>query len=289
MHRGGLPVFLKRKRFCAGFLAAVLCAAAAVFPLAAAAGEVLDRVRETGVLTVATDSNWAPQSFLNDDNEMDGFDVEVAREIAVRLGAEARFVTPQWEVVTTGRWAGRWDISVGSMTPTRERAQVLDFPAIYHYASVGFAVHEDSGARTKADLNGLRIGACTACTPELYLQKELNIDAEGAPPVSYDVTAGEIVSMEEPAALFDDLRLGDGVRLDAVIDSLAALREAIAAGYPFRIVGTAFHEPLAVAIDKGDAEFRAALAGVVGDMREEGVLSGLSRKWYGHDYSSAAD
>ena len=267
----------------------------AVLPFAAAtgapalAGEVLDRIRERGVLTVATDSNWAPQSFINDDNEMDGFDVDIAREIAARLGARARFVTPQWEVITAGKWAGRWDISVGSMTPTRERAQVLDFPAVYHYASVGFAVHEDSAARAKADLNGKRIGACTACTPELYLQKDLNIDAEGAPPVVYEVTAGEIVSMEEPAALFDNLRLGDGVRLDAVIDSLAALRDAIAGGYPFRIVGTAFHEPLAIAIDKGDPELHAALAQTVADMREEGVLSRLSRKWYGHDYSSAAD
>ena len=284
--QGQPPVPLKPNR---RLFAALLLAAACLPAVPAAAGEALERIRAAGVLTVATDSNWAPQSFLNDDNEMDGFDVDVAREIAARLGVAAAFVTPQWEVVTAGRWAGRWDISVGSMTPTRERAQVLDFPAIYHYASVGFAVHEDSSARTKADLNGKRIGACTACTPELYLLKALNIAAENAPPVTYEVTAGEIVSMQEPAALFDDLRLGDGVRLDAVIDSRAALEDAVAAGYPFRIVGTAFNEPLAIAIDKGDPELHALLAQTVGDMRAEGVLSRLSRKWYGRDRSSAAD
>ena len=46
---------------------------------AANAGESMDRVLKEGVLKVATDANWAPQSFLNDDNKMDGFDVDVAK------------------------------------------------------------------------------------------------------------------------------------------------------------------------------------------------------------------
>lgn len=66
---------------------------------------------------MATDANWAPQSFLNDNNEMDGFDVDVAREIAKRMGVDIEFVTPDWSIITAGNWAGRWDISVGSMTP----------------------------------------------------------------------------------------------------------------------------------------------------------------------------
>ena len=105
----------------------------------ALAGDTLDRVKEAGVLKVATDADWAPQSFLNDDNEMDGFDVDVAREIAKRMGVEVEFVTPDWTVITSGNWAGRWDVSVGSMTPTAERAQVLEFPGIYYYTPASFA------------------------------------------------------------------------------------------------------------------------------------------------------
>ncbi|MCY4030554.1 MAG: transporter substrate-binding domain-containing protein [Hyphomicrobiales bacterium] len=256
----------------------------------ALAGDTLDRVKEAGVLKVATDADWAPQSFLNDDNEMDGFDVDVAKEIAKRMGIEIEFVTPDWTVITSGNWAGRWDISVGSMTPTAERAQVLEFPGIYYYTPASFAVHNDSSAQSKVDLNGKKIGACTACTYEFYLQHDLNIDAEGAPPFSYDVTPGEIVSMEDPAILFDNLRLGDGVRLDGMIDSLPAIRSAIENGAPIRVLGTpAFYEPLAIAIDRGDKEFHHALKDIVQLMHRDGTLSRLSEKWYGIDYSKSSN
>lgn len=96
------------------------------------AGEALDRVMSAGVLKVATSADWAPQSFINDDNKMDGFDVDVARELAKRLGVEVEFVTPSWDIITAGRWNGRWDLSVGSMTPTKSRAEVLAFPGVYY-------------------------------------------------------------------------------------------------------------------------------------------------------------
>ena len=255
----------------------------------ALAGDALDRIKQTGTLTVATSADWAPQSFLDDNNEMDGFDVDVAKEIAKRMGVDIEFVTPDWAVITSGKWAGRWDISVGSMTPTVERGQVLDFPAIYYYSPVSFVVHEDSSAQTKADLNGKRIGACTACTGEQYLQHDLSFAAEGAPPFTYDVDPGEIVSLEDTAILFDNLRLGDGVRLDAVIEGLPGINAAIEAGAPFRVLGTAFNAPLAVAIDKGDAEFSYALRDIVQLMHTDGTLSELSQKWYGADHTRASN
>ncbi len=264
-------------------------AALAVTPVVAQAGEALDRIMSDKVLKVATDANWAPQSFLNDNNEMDGFDIDVARELAKRLGVEVEFVTPDWTVITAGRWNGRWDASVGSMTPTAERATVLSFPAIYYFTPAGFAVHADSTAQSKADLNGKTIGACTACTFEFYLQKDLTIDAEGAPPFEYDVTAGEIRSYEDTSGALADLRLGDGVRLHAVIDSIPTLREAINNGYPLRLIGEpAFFEPLAVAIDKGDQELDDKIAEIVGAMHADGTLTALSVKWYGVDYSSTS-
>src|SRR3546814_9725822 len=70
----------------------------------------------TGVQTCALPIS---QSFLNDKNEMDGFDVDVGKEIAKRLGAELKIVTPSWDIITAGNWGGRWDMSVGSMTPTK--------------------------------------------------------------------------------------------------------------------------------------------------------------------------
>ncbi len=250
------------------------------------AGEALDRIMAEGTLKVATDANWAPQSFINDNNEMDGFDVDVAREIAKRLGVEVEFVTPSWDIITAGRWNGRWDLSVGSMTPTISRAEVLAFPGVYYYTPASIAVHNDSPFQVIADLNGKEVGAGTATTFELYLQHDLQIDAEGVPAFEYQLTA-ENKSYRDSTAAMDDLRLGDGVRLNGMVGSLPAILAAIESNYPLRVLGDpVFYEPLALAIDLGDAEFNDKLAGLLAEMKADGTLSALSEKWYGIDYSA---
>ena len=90
----------------------------AIFNTAALAGATLDRVMSSKTLTMSSDPAYPPQSFLNDQNEMDGFDIDVGKEIAKRLGVELKIITPAWEIITAGNWNGRWDISIGSMTPT---------------------------------------------------------------------------------------------------------------------------------------------------------------------------
>lgn len=263
-------------------------ALACVMAVPALAGEVLDRVTSTKILTMSSDPEYPPQSFLNDKNEMDGFDIDVGKEIAKRLGAELKIVTPAWDVITAGGWAGRWDMSVGSMTPTAERAKVLDFPAIYYFTPASFAVHTDSKVASIADLNDKVIGTCGGCTYEAYLKKDLTIDASGVPPFEYQVTPKEIKTYETDTNAFDDLRLGDGVRLEAVFSALPTIQQAIKNGYPMKVVGDpAFYEPLAVATDKGDPEFDAKLTEVVDAMHKDGTLKALSDKWYGVDLTTA--
>ncbi|GBD42606.1 L-cystine-binding protein FliY [bacterium HR40] len=266
------------------WLVAIAATVAVAATQPALAGPVLDRVKQRGVLRVATDPAYPPQSMQKPDGSFEGFDIDVASEIANRLGVRVEFVTPAWEIITSGRWGDRWDISVGSMTPTRERAEVLDFPAIYYYTPAAFAVHESCPYQNLEELDGKVIGTCGACTYEFYLRHDLKIDAEGVPPFTYRVTPGEIRTYETDTNVFDDLRLGCGTRLDAGISALPTIREAIKAGYPMRIVGDpVFYEPLAVAIDKGDPEFAAEIARIVEALREEGTLSKLSLKWYGVD------
>lgn len=272
---------LNRRIFTLASTAALALSASMSF-----AGEALDRVMAAGVLKVATDANWAPQSFINDDNKMDGFDVDVAREIAKRLGVEVEFVTPSWDIITAGRWNGRWDLSVGSMTPTKSRAKVLAFPGVYYFTPASIGVHKDSPFQKISDLNGKDVGAGTATTFELYLQHDLQIDAEGVPAFEYQLTA-ENKSYKDSTAAMDDLRLGDGVRLNGMIGSLPAILSAIEANYPLRVLGDpVFYEPLALAIDLGDAEFNDKLAAMLVDMKSDGTLSAMSVKWYGIDYSS---
>lgn len=270
------------------FGAAVLAAMTAFAVGSLQAGEVLDRVKSTGVLRVATDPAYPPQSFQKPDGTFEGFDIDVATELARRLGAKVEFVTPAWEIITAGRWGGRWDVSVGSMTPTKERAKVLDFPAIYYYTPASFVVHKDAKYTKVEDLNGKVIGTCGACTYEFYLKHNLTIDAEGVPPFEYKVTPGEIRTYETDTNVFDDLRLGDGVRLDAGISALPTIKGAIDAGYPLKVLGDpVFYEPLAVAIDKGDPEFAAEIKRIVDEMHADGTLKKFSLKWYGVDLTTA--
>jgi polar amino acid transport system substrate-binding protein len=254
------------------------------------AGEVLDRVMSNGVLVMSTDPEYPPQSSLDENNEFVGFDIDVGREIAERLGVGIEFVTPSWDVITAGNWAGRWDVSVGSMTPTAARREVLDFPAIYYYTPASLVAHADNTSIAEpADASGKTIGVGVATTYENYLKQDLVIDAEGAPPFEYRIDDPVIQTYDTDLLALDDLRLGDGVRLDAAVTALPTAMDAINQGYPLKIVGDPlFLEPLAVAIDKGDPEFAAKLAEIVEAMHQDGTLAELSTKWYGADLTEPA-
>jgi len=254
---------------------------------AAQAGAVLDSIMAKKSIMVATDANWPPQSFINDKNKMDGFDVDVAREIAKRLGVAIEFITPSWDIITAGNWNRRWDMHVGSMTPTKVRAEKLAFPAVYYYTPAAVAVHKSSKISTVAGLSGKKVGTGIGTTFELYLQGNLSIDAEGAPSFKYQISKPTIKSYETSTIALDDLRLGDGVRLDGVVSSLPVFLEAIENGYPIKVVGQPiFYEPLSVTIDLGDHELNHELEEIISAMRKDGTLSKISVKWYGVDYAT---
>lgn len=245
------------------------------------------RVRARGVLTVATNAGWEPQGFIDDRGQLMGFDIDVAREIARRLGVTARFDTPDWGVMTGGHWRGRWDMMVGSATPTRARAHVVDFAGVYYYSPYVFVVNRDSPIRSRSDLDGRKIGVETGTTSEDYIRRRLAIDDPGAPPVTYTVRPGLIRTYANSMAPFDDLRIPGGVRIDAVLAPEQTALRAISHGYPIRILpgGYAFREPLTVITDKDDPAWTARIRSILTAMRADGALGALTRKWYGRDYS----
>jgi len=252
------------------------------------AGATLDRVMSKKAMVVATNSGWPPQSYLDDNNQMVGFDIDVSHEIAKRLGVEVSFETPDWATLTGGHWQGRYDVGVGSVTPTKARAQVIDFAGIYYYSPYVYVVHKDSPVKTVSDLNGKVIGVETATTSEDFMRHQLQIDAPGLPPIEYKVTAGEIRTFADSMLPFDDLRLGPGVRIDAVVAPEQTARNAIKNGYPLRVIEGeyAFREPLVVIAEKGDAEWTAKIGEIIKAMKADGTLGTLTKKWYGADYSA---
>jgi peptide/nickel transport system substrate-binding protein len=247
---------------------------------------LLDQIMEAGKLVVSTDPNYAPQSFLNDKGELDGFDINVAQEVAKRLGVQVEFVTPDWDMITAGNWGGRWDVSIGSMTPTEARAEVLWFTDPYYYTPASFAVHKDNTTITSVeDLAGKKVGLGTATTYEDYLAGKLQILGGE---IMYDPPAGvQVVPYSTDAEAIQDLALGDGVRLDAVMSAQPTIQNAIDSGVPLKYVGTpAFYEPLAFALDKKRGPSDKALAKfneIIAAMHEDGTLTKLSLKWYGID------
>lgn len=250
------------------------------------AGETLDRIHKTKTLVEVMDQSYPPFSFLNEKNQMDGFDVDVAKEVAKRLGVQLKIETPSWEVVTAGHWRGRWDVCICSMTPDKQKAQVLDFVGHY-YSSPAVLVTTAANAaiNTVKDMNGKRVGAEQGSSYERYLQKGLVIEAADAKPISYPFERVTVAPYGSEDLAYQDLALGAGKRIDAIVSNFvtAKARLSKAAG-KFKIVGEPLYlEPNWVAVDKGDAAWNATLAKIIADLKKDGTLAKISQKWIGQD------
>jgi polar amino acid transport system substrate-binding protein len=260
----------------------------------AAEQDLLARVQEEGVIRVSTDPAYPPQSELNEETgEFEGFDIDVAEEIASRLGVDVEWKTPSWNAITSGGWSDRWDMSVGSMTVTVERAEVVHFTPAYYYTPASAAVHEDNTTYTDVatDLDGKTVGVCGSCSYDFYLQKNLHIQIPGYE-FDYVIDDADIRTYDTDTTAIRDLSLGDGVRLDAVISALPTLEQAIEDGEPIKILGDPlFYEPLAVAFDKQAPLDATSLVDevsrIVEEMHADGTLTELSMKWYGEDLTQS--
>ncbi len=257
-----------------------------------AGDDLLARIQEDGVIRVSTDPAYPPQSSLNEETgEYEGFDIDVATEIATRLGVDIAWETPAWNALVAGGWSDRWDMSVGSMTVTAERAEVLYFADAYYFTPASVAVHADNTTVSdlETDLDGATVGVCGACTYDFFLQKTLEI-----PGYTFDfiIDDAAIETYDTDSTAIQDLSLGDGVRLDAVISSKTTLEGAIAKGKPIKIVGEpVFFEPLAVAFDKSAPLEATSLVdevnSIIADMHADGTLTELSMKWYDEDFTQS--
>lgn len=269
-----------------------LFAAATLFlACPALAGETLDRVMAAKSMTEVTDQAYPPFSFIDDKGEIVGFDIDVAREFARRLGVEMKVETPSWEITTAGNWQGRYDICVCSMTPTTERAGVLDFVTQYYAAPAVAVVNAaNTSIKSPADLNGRRVGAQAGTSYEKYVNRELTIQIPGVADVKVEFPFAEAsaVPYDSEDTAFQDLALGDGTRLDAVVSNYITARDRVdKSGGKFRVVeGDLFAEPIWISADKGDAEWNAKIKEVFKAMSDDGTLAKISGKWIGRDITT---
>ena len=248
------------------------------------AGDLLAEICANGEIRVSTDPAYPPQSELNPESgEYEGFDIDVAQAIADRLGVEIAWETPDWEVLTAGDWNDRWDMSVGSMTPTNDRQEVLNFTEPYAYVPAVVVVHNDSTATDPTtDIDGKKIGFCASCTYEFFVDKTLDISGFQ---FDFVIDDAQGTGYDTDTTALQDLALGDGTRLDAVMTSEPTAQAFIDAGNPVRILGDPlFGEPLAIAFDKSseldNASLLSEVDAIVAAMHEDGTLTELSKKWY---------
>ncbi len=255
----------------------------------ASADDLLAEIIDRGSIRISTDPNYEPQSFLNPDGEFVGFDVAVAREIAKRLGVEVEFVTPDWDLITAGNWGGQWDMSVGSMTVTTARDEVLDFatPA-YYYTPAQFAATADSGITTLDDLNGKTLCVGLSTTYETWLSGDL--DALGLPESSYyfappsDVT---IIPLQSDNECAQQIQAGRN-EFQAFLTSKTVVEAAIREGVNVvKVNGPVYSENLAAAFDQASTKditsLRERVGEIIAEMHADGTLSALSTEWFGED------
>lgn len=247
--------------------------------------DLLADICDRGEIVVSTDPAYPPQSSLDEQTgNYEGFDIDVATEIAARLGVKIAWEAPSWDILTAGGWNDRWDMSVGSMTPTNDRQRVLDFTQPYYYTPAVAVVNADNTSvqDLTTDLDGAKIGVCSGCSYEQYLDKTLAIDG-----YSFDfvIDDAKISGYDTDTTAMQDLALGDGNRLDAAMTSVTTAQGFIDSGKPVKIVGDPlFYEPLGVAFDKNsDLDGQSlvdAVDGIVAEMHSDGTLTKMSEKWY---------
>jgi polar amino acid transport system substrate-binding protein len=266
---------------------------------AAKADNLLDAIKGRGYILISTDPNYEPQSFLNTTGkrpadtkcpsdvlttaEMQGFDVDVAIAIGDDLGVETCFTTPGWDTITAGSWADKWDVSVGSMTITKARQEVLDFSVPYYYTPAVVAVLKDSGITSLDQLAGKALCAGVSTTYETWINggdlglPESSIFAkppEGVTAVPLDTDqfcAEALVSGREDFVGY--------VTSGTVVDA------NIAAGMPvMKVGGPVFSEDLAASFDKASSlptdSLRAEVDKLFTAMHDDGRLTELSKKWF---------
>lgn len=255
---------------------------------------VLEDIQSKGELVVSSDANYAPQSFLNDKGQLDGFDIDVSKEVAKRLGVKVKFVTPDWDLIVAGKWGGRWDLSIGSMTITDARSKVVDFSTPYYYTPAQFGVHKtNTTIKTLADFSGKTIGCGAGTTYETYLDPNQMLGLGGGEKIVYQVKDVKGKPYTTDMEAVQDLALGDGTRVDGVLTSGFVIQEAIKKGVPIKPAGDpVYYEPLAAASDKarpGSTELVKKVSAIFQAMHKDGTLTKFSMKWYGFDVTKKSE
>jgi polar amino acid transport system substrate-binding protein len=220
-------------------------------------------------------------------DEVTGYDNEVTKLVAGKLGVETCFVSPSWTEVTAGNWGDRMDIAYGSGSINTDRMQRLYMTQPYYAVPNLYFVAEGSGFQTPADLVGKRIGACAGCSHELYLNGELEIPSVD---VTVDVQDPQIVTFETEGPGLEAAAEGT---IDAFLAADPVGRARMEEGLALRPLDeVAFTYYPSGFVDRSSglssAAFVERVNEIIRNAQQDGTLKALSEEWFGTDYASEA-
>ncbi|WP_417782125.1 transporter substrate-binding domain-containing protein [Terasakiella pusilla] len=248
-------------------LSAFVVAATAVgVTLPAQAGD-LARIKEEGVMKIAMSGAYPPFNFVNEQNEVVGFDPALGIEIGKRLGVKVEVVTTAWDGIIGGLLTNKYDAIVGSMSITEDRAKVVDFVGPYYSSRRAVFTKPDSDLKSASQLKDAKLAVTLGETHEKWaLDRGYEIRTyKGLPELLLELENG---------------------RVDGLVNDYIAAHLAIKAkGYNFVALEDLEVEPSGhgIAIRKGNEELRDAMQAALEEIMKDGTYMEIANKWIGFD------
>ena len=238
-----------------------------------AAGDQLARIQDAGTIVVAMEGTWAPWTYHDENDNLVGYDVEVATEIAKKLGVEPQFIEGEWDGLLAGLDAGRYDIMVNGVDITPERAEKYDFSTPYAFNRTAVITRaDDDSIHTLEDLKDKKTANTISSTyAELAEQ--------------YGAT---VTGVDDLNQTFELLLSG---RIDATLNAEMTFydytKEHPDANVKIAVL-TDDANQIAIPMRKGDetAALRTAIDTAIDELRADGTLKALSEKYFGRDIST---
>ncbi len=253
-------------------LLAALCLAALHAP--AFADDSLQAMKARGKLVLGLDDSFPPMGYRNDDNEIVGYDIDLAREVAKRLGVQLAPQPIDWNAKEQELNTGKIDCIWNGFTITEERAKAMLFSKPYLRNAQVVVVKQGSPYTTLASLKGRKVGlqAGSSAADALAAAKD------------FKASLKQVVEFKDNLTALMDL---EARGVDAVVMDLILANDNIKrSGKPYVVLGeTLAPEVFGVGFRKGDASLRDAVQAALEGMAKDGTLARITTTWFGSDIS----